>query len=480
MNPAPFLRLLPGLFLLIVTVAARAAERPPNVVIIFTDDQGYADVGCFGGKNVRTPNLDRMAKEGRRFTDFHVAQAVCSASRAALLTGCYPNRIGIHGALGPGSRVGIADSETTLAEMLKERGYATAAIGKWHLGDRPQFLPTRHGFDEYFGIPYSGDMWPYHPEAKPGSYPPLPLIEGEERIMAGLTPEDQEQLTTQFAERAVKFIERNRERPFFLYVAPNQPHVPLFVSEKFRGKSGAGLYGDVLMEIDWAVGEILAALQKSALDEKTLVVFTSDNGPWLSYGDHAGSSGPLREGKGTSFEGGHRVPCIARWPGKIPADSECAEPAMTIDLVPTIARLTGGTLPAHKIDGRDIWPLFTGAPGAASADAAYFHYYKTNELHAVRSGPWKLVFPHGSRTMKGQAPGRDGIPGKYRNEPVAPALYDLRSDVGETTDVAAAQPEVVQRLEELAEQARADLGDALTKRRATGAREPGRFTASQP
>jgi arylsulfatase len=456
-------------------VSAVHAADTPNVVIIFTDDQGYADVGVFGAKGFATPNLDRMAHEGRRFTDFHVAQPVCSASRTALLTGCYPNRLGIHGALGPGSKVGLSDSETTLAEICRQRGYATAALGKWHLGDAPQFLPTHHGFDEYFGIPYSGDMWPYHPEAKPGSYPPLPLIEGEERVKLGLTPEDQEQLTTQYAERAVSFIERYKDKPFFLYVVPNQPHVPLFVSSKFKGKSAAGLYGDVIMEIDWAVGEILSALKKHGLDEKTLVIFSSDNGPWLSYGNHAGSAGPLREGKGTSFEGGHREAFIARWPGKIPADSVCTEPAMTIDILPTVTRLIGAELPAQKIDGLDIWPLFTGEPGAKNPHEAYFHYYKQNELQAVRSGDWKLVFAHDSRTMQGQAPGQDGIPGKYRNEKVEPALYNLRADLAETKNVAAAHPEVVQRLEAYAEQARADLGDSLTKRAGAGNRPPGRI-----
>ncbi len=475
MNRSRFCFLL--LACLISVASARAAERPPNVVIIFTDDQGYADVGVFGGKGFTTPNLDRMAQEGRRFTDWHVAQAVCTASRVALLTGCYPNRLGMGGALGPGSRVGIADSEMTIAEMLKPRGYATAILGKWHLGDRPQFLPTRHGFDEYFGIPYSGDMWPFHPEAKSGTYPPLPLFDGERVIKPALNHEDQEQLTTQYAERAVSFIDRNKERPFFLLVTPNQPHVPLYVSAKFKGKSQLGLYGDVLMEIDWAVGEILGALKKHGLEENTLVIFSSDNGPWLSYGNHAGSAGPLREGKGTSFEGGQRVPFIARWPGKIPADTVCAEPAMTIDLLPTIAALAGAKLPDHRIDGRDIWPFFAGAADAKSPHEAYFHYYAQNELQAVRSDPWKLFFPHRARSMQGQTPGKDGIPGKYQPLPVESALYNLQSDPGETKNVAAENPEVVKRLELLAEKAREDLGDALTKRVGKGTREPGRWTA---
>jgi len=473
------MRFFPFVFALLPTLAlsalAQAKQRPPNVVIIFTDDQGYADVGVFGAKGYTTPNLDRMAREGRRFTDFHVAQAVCSASRAALLTGCYSNRIGMHGALGPGSKTGIAGGELTIAEMLKAQGYATAIFGKWHLGDRPQFLPTKHGFDEYFGIPYSGDMWPFHPAAKPGAYPPLPLFEGDQPIKVGLTPEDQEQLTTQYAEHAVSFIARNKERPFFLYVTPNQPHVPLFVSAKFKGKSGAGLYGDAIMEIDWAVGEILGALKKNGVDENTLVIFSTDNGPWLSYGNHAGSAGPLREGKGTAFDGGQRVPFIARWPGKIPADSVCPEPAMTIDLLPTLAKLTGGKLPEHKIDGLDIWPLLAGDSSAKNPHEAYYFYYGVNELQAVRSGDWKLFFPHKARSMQGQEPGKDGIPGKYKALPVGLELYNLSDDLGETRNVAAENPEVVQRLQVLAEKARENLGDSLTKRVGTGTREPGRW-----
>ncbi|MCW5559789.1 MAG: sulfatase, partial [Verrucomicrobiae bacterium] len=369
---------------------------------------------------------------------------------------------------------GLSDRETTLAGMLKPLGYATAIFGKWHLGDRPQFLPTRHGFDEYFGVPYSNDMWPYHPEARPGQYPPLPLFDGERPVKVGLTAEDQEQLTTQYAERAVAFIERHKARPFFLYVAPNMPHVPLHVSAKFKGKSALGLYGDVIMELDWAVGEILAALKKHGLDEQTLVIFTSDNGPWLSYGNHAGNAGPLREGKGTSFDGGHREPFIARWPGKIPAGTECHEPAMTIDLLPTLAHVTGAKLPAQRIDGLDIWPLFTGELGAKNPHEAYYFYYGVNELQAVRSGDWKLHLPHTARTMLGQAPGRDGVPGKYRPLPVELELYNLREDIGETRNVAALHPEVAERLQALAEVAREELGDQLTNRTGRENREPGR------
>ncbi|MCD6307922.1 MAG: sulfatase [Candidatus Latescibacteria bacterium] len=432
--------------------ASRATSGLPNIVIIFTDDQGYQDVGCFGSPSIDTPNLDRMAREGRRFTDFYVAQAVCGASRAALLTGCYPNRIGIRGAPGPNSRVGIHDDETTLAEIVKQRDYTAAIFGKWHLGDSPQFLPTRHGFDEYFGLPYSNDMWPFHPE-NPRHWPPLPLIEGEEVIE--LNP-DQTMLTTWYTERAVRFIERNRERPFFLYLAHSMPHVPLFVSDKFKGKSKRGLYGDVIMEIDWSVGEVLHALERCGLDENTLVLFTSDNGPWLSYGDHAGSALPLREGKGTAWDGGVREPAIVRWKGVVPPGTVCREPAMTIDVLPTAAKLIGARLPSHIIDGMDIMPLIRGDEGAVSPHEAYYFYWG-DSLQAVRSGRWKLHLPHRYRTLDGRPGGRDGIPVAYSQAETGPVLFDLENDVGETTDVAKAHPDVAARLTSMAERFDRDL-----------------------
>jgi len=294
--------------------ASSAARRLPNFIIIYADDLGYADIGSFdaarGATRPRTPNLDRMAAEGIRLTHFYVAQAVCSASRMALLTGIYPNRVGITGALNHTARHGINPDEMTIAEVLKQRDYATAIYGKWHLGHEKPFLPVRHGFDEYFGLPYSNDMWPRHPQQK-GFYPDLPLIEGDQVVE--LDP-DQSQLTTRYTERAVRFIERNRDKPFFLYVAHTMPHVPLFASGKFRGTTARGLYGDVMAEIDWSTGRILDAVKRAKLDNDTLVIFTSDNGPWLSYGNHAGSAGPLREGKATAFEGGVRVPFVARWP----------------------------------------------------------------------------------------------------------------------------------------------------------------------
>ena len=392
----------------------------PNIVIIYCDDVGYGDVGVLGAKGYTTPNLDRMAAEGVRFTRFYSAQPVCSASRTALLTGCYPNRLGIQGALGPQAKVGINADEMTLGELVKQQGYATAVYGKWHLGHLPQFLPTNNGFDEYFGLPYSNDMWPLHPDylategqKKRQGYPDLPLIEGDKIVIPEVTSKEQRQLTTWYTEHAVSFIDRHKDQPFLLYVPHSMAHVPLHVSDKFQGKSAAGMYGDVMEEIDWSVGEILAALARHGLDRKTLVIFSSDNGPWLNYGDHAGSAGPLREGKGTCWEGGVREPFIARFTGVIPPGTVCTEPAMTIDLFPTIAKLTGAKLPEKTIDGQGIWPLLVGTPGAKNPHEAYYFYFNDNELQAVSSGPWKLQLPHTYWTLAGRPGGIGGKPASY-------------------------------------------------------------------
>jgi len=446
----------------------RKSKGLPNFVILLADDLGYADVGVFGAKGFETPHLDRMASEGRIFTDFYASQPVCSASRASLLTGCYANRIGIQGALDHSARQGIGDREVTIAEIVKQKNYATAIFGKWHLGHLPPFLPTRHGFDEYFGLPYSNDMWPNHPANK-SYYPPLPLIEGEMTIA---TNPDQAQLTTWYTEHAAHFIGRNKANPFLLYVAYTMPHVPLAVSDKFKGKSEQGLYGDVIMEIDWSVGEILAALARHGLDENTLVLFASDNGPWLSYGNHAGSAGPLREGKGTVWEGGIRVPCVMRWRGKIPAGSRCREPLMTIDVLPTIASLIGAKLPDHPIDGRNIWPVISGAAGAKNPHEVLYFYYRANELQALRSGRWKIVFPHLYNSLTGE-PGHDGLPNGYAQAKCGLELYDLENDIGEKQNLIGRHPDVEKRLQELAERARQDLGDALTSRQGKGVRSPG-------
>ncbi len=445
------------------------ADDRPNVVIIYADDLGYADVGPFATNIQHTPNLDRMAREGTKFTNFYVAQAVCTASRTALLTGCYPNRLGMLGALGPEAKIGIADSETTLGELFKSRGYATAVFGKWHLGRPERFLPTRHGFDEYFGLPYSNDMMPRHPTT-PKAYPDLPLIEGE--TIKRIDP-DQKMLTTWYTEHAVSFIDRNHDRPFFLYVPHSMPHVPIFVSDARAGKTGKGLYSDVVAEIDWSVGEILKALQSRKIDEKTLVIFASDNGPWLAYGDHAGSAGPLREGKGTTFEGGVRVPFIARWPGKVPAGSVRHQPAMTIDLLPTLAGLIGAKPPALTIDGRDIAPLLLGEEGAKTPHDAYAFYWG-GALEAVRAGRWKMHFPHEYRSMEGQKEGKGGKPGNYVQKKIGKALYDLEVDPGESSDLSAQHPEVMAMMDRYAGRFRKELGDTATGVKGAGTRMPGR------
>ena len=455
--------------------AAKPGAQHPNLVLIYADDMGYADLGCYGAK-YPTPNLDRMAAEGRRFTSFYVAQAVCSASRAALLTGCYPNRIGIQGALGPADRHGIHDDERTIAEILKARDYACAVYGKWHLGHHPQFLPLRHGFDDYFGLPYSNDMWPRHPTAG-ARFPNLPLIAGDKVFNADVSAQDQAQLTTQYTQHAVDFIKKNKDRRFFLYVPHSMPHVPLFVSNKHRGKSGHGLYADVIQEIDWSVGQILEALKAHGLDERTLVMFTSDNGPWLSYGNHAGSAGPLREGKGTTWEGGMRVPCIVRWPGHVPRGTVSSEIAATIDVVPTFAKLAGIDVASsaegkqRPIDGLDITRLLVDDDSKSPHDAYYFYWGK--ELQAVRSGRWKLHFPHAYQALK--QPGADGKPGPYEKRTTALALYDLETDIAETKDVAGEHPDEVERLKKLADRARDELGDSATGAVGKGVRPAGRL-----
>lgn len=466
-----------GVWLAAVAPRGAAEARPPNVVLIVADDLGHGDVGCFGSKAGVTPALDRMAAEGMKFTSFHVAQAVCSASRAAFMTGCYANRVGLFGALNHSSRTGINPDETLISEICKEKGYATAVFGKWHLGQPAMFNPLRHGFDEYLGIPYSNDNSRFHPSVR--NMPPLPMMDGERVVEED---PDQSQFTRRFTERAVAFVEKNRERPFFLYVPHVMPHVPIFASERFKGKTGAGLYADVVAELDWSVGEILAAIRRCDLDANTLVIFFSDNGPFLSYGNHAGSSGPFREGKLTTFEGGVRVPCIMRWPGVIPAGRECREPAMAIDLLPTVAELIGGQLPTRRIDGRSIRSLMQGETGAKSPHEALF-FYAGDELQAVRMGRWKYHFGHRFITVDGE-PGRDGKPAAsdrlrpksitesglegiasrhgYRVERIEASLFDLEDDVGEQRDMSAQHPEVVKRIEELAAGMRRELGDSLT------------------
>jgi len=429
-------------------------ERP-NFIIILTDDEGYGDLKSFyPATGLNAPHFDQLATEGLRFSDFYVGSSVCSPSRAALMTGCYPQRVGLPAVLEADSKVGLNSDEQTLPELLQASGYRTSCIGKWHLGDRPEFLPTQHGFDEYFGLPYSNDMRPNHP-VKKNFFPDLPLMEGE-RIIA-YNP-DQSQLTTWYTQRSVKFIEQNKDKPFFLYLAHTMPHVPLAVSDKFKGKSKHGIYGDVMLELDWSLGEIMATLKRLGIDEKTMVIFLSDNGPWLSYGRHAGSAGPLREGKTTTFDGGQRVPCIIRWPHKIPGGRVCREIATSMDLLPTICSLANAELPEKRIDGKNIWPLMTGRIGVRSPHQAFF-YYNAWQLEAVRSGRWKLVLPHDFYAVV--KPGVDGNPGQHAWTHVNMALYDILNDVGETTDVAGQHLDVMEQMLELVAQARMDLGDGV-------------------
>jgi arylsulfatase A-like enzyme len=458
-----------------------AEIKLPNIVIIFIDDMGYGDVGCFGASQYNTPNIDRLAATGMRFTSFYAAQAVCSASRAGLLTGCYSNRVGISGALMPYDSIGIHADEELLPELLNRKGYRNCIVGKWHLGHHLPFLPLQNGFQEFFGLPYSNDMWPVDYDGVQATklkapqklvFPQLPLMKGNEKIREIRTLEDQSQLTTSYTEYAIDFINRNRNNPFFLYLAHSMPHVPLAVSEKFKGKSKLGLYGDVIMEIDWSVGEVVKALERNGLTKNTLVIFASDNGPWLNFGNHAGSAGGLREGKGCSWEGGQRVPCIMIWPGNIPPGTICNNMASTIDVLPTLCNITGADLPGKKIDGINILSLLKGNFDINPRDV-FFYYYGKNSLEGVRKGQWKLVLPHEYRSYEGQLPGNDGWPGQYTTIKADYALYDLRRDPGERYDVKELYPAVVDDLKKLAEQMRQDLGDDNYHMPGANRRKPG-------
>ncbi|HUX56775.1 MAG TPA: sulfatase [Bacteroidales bacterium] len=420
-----------GLGLVSLMSFQAAAQKPvssqtklPNIVLILIDDMGYGDVGCFGATQYNTPNIDRLASTGIRFTNFYVAQAVSSASRAGLMTGCYSNRVGLSSPLEPNSSIGINSDEELIPELLSSKGYRNAIVGKWHLGDHYQFLPLQNGFQEYFGLPYSNDMWPVDYDGKParkdkGSgklrFPPLPLIKGNEKIQVIETLEDQAQLTTLYTEYAVDFINRNKKNPFFLYLAHSMTHVPLAVSDKFKGKSKQGLFGDVVMEIDWSVGEIMKTLQKNGLTENTLVIFTSDNGPWLSFGNHAGSAGGLREGKFCSWEGGQRVPCIMSWSARIPSGLICNNIASTIDLLPTFCAITTSSLPKKKIDGVNILSLLEGNFDANPRDVFYY-FYRINSLENVRKGQWKLALPHTKLKFLATMAGRDNTPVTFRDK----------------------------------------------------------------
>lgn len=450
----------------------------PNVIVILMDDMGYGDLSSYNGSILyQTPNIDKLAAEGMRYTNFYVGQAVCTASRASILTGCYPNRVGMHGALMPWDREALNPKEETIAALLKKAGYDTGMVGKWHLGAKASYLPLNYGFNEYLGLPYSNDMWPMDHDGTPITdtanrrykYPPLPLLEGEKVVKYIKTMKDQGELTQTYTRRACEFITKNKKRPFFLYMAHSMVHVPLAVSPAFSGKSKEGLFGDVMMEVDWSVGKMMETLKKEGIDKNTLVILISDNGPWLNFGNHAGNTAGLREGKSTSFEGGQRVPCIMRWPGTIPAGTICNKMAAAIDLLPTIAHIGAAAMPAQKIDGVNVMPLLLNEPDANPRDE-FAYYYQKNSLEAVRKGQWKLVFAHPSRTYKNAPPGQNGFPSKFGQVNVPKALYDLRTDPGETLDVQSIHPDVVKRLEIIADKYRKDLGDDLTNVPCSGCR----------
>jgi len=424
------------------------AKRRPNVVIVFLDDSGFSDFRPFGQPPYPTPNVARLAEEGCRFTNFHVPQAVCSASRAALLTGCYPGRTKVFGAHGPRAR-GLDPKWTTLRELLKTRGYATAVFGKWHVGDQPETRPPARGFDESCGLMYSNDMWRFHPGTRHFDKFPLQFWDNGKITIEDVTKEQQKMLTTWYTERAVDFIRRHKSEPFFLYVPHSMPHVPIFCSEKFEGKSGAGLYGDVMMEIDWSVGQIAEALDEAGVSDNTLFIFTSDNGPWVSYGNHAGST-PYREAKATGFDGGTRSACIMRFPGQIRPGSVADTMLCSIDVLPTVAALAGAKLPQHPVDGKNVWDVIRGSPDAVSPQAYYpFSTGRTFEGVFSGDGRWKLHLPHGYRSLV--SPGKDGLPGKYTQKRIGLSLFDMANDPYETTNVIDKHPEVAKRLQTIAD-----------------------------
>lgn len=447
------------------------ADKPVNFVLINLDDAGFGDFSCNGAYGYTTPHIDQLAAQGVRFTHFLAAQPISGASRAGLLTGCYPNRIGFAGASGPDADYGIHSDEMTMGELLKQKGYQTAIFGKWHLGCREQFLPLQNGFDEYYGLPYSNDMWPNHPlQGTVFNFPDLPTYDGN-KVVGYNT--DQSQFTTDYTNRSVEFIRKNKNKPFFLYLAHSMPHVPLAVSDKFKGKSEQGLYGDVMMELDWSVGQIMSTLRELGLEENTLVILTSDNGPWIAYGNHAGSTGGLREAKATTFDGGNRIPCIMYWKGHTIPGSTCNKLASNIDIFPTFAELSGAPLPKHKIDGVSIRSLIEGVEGANPREN-FVYYYNKNDLEAVTDGEFKLILPHKYLSYGTHVPGNDGQPSNMGPIEIRKCeLYDLRRDPGERYDVFTLYPERAAKLLKVAEEMRKDLGDNLTRVQGTGHRELG-------
>ena len=444
-----------------------------NIILVNLYDVGYGDFSCSGAYGYTTPHIDQLASQGVRFTHFLAGQPISGASRAGLLTGCYPNRIGFSGAPGPDSNYGVHQDEMTMGELLKQKGYATAIFGKWHLGSQYQFLPLQNGFDEYYGLPYSNDMWPFHPQqGEVFNFPDLPTYDGNEVVGYNT---DQTRFTTDYTMRSIDFIKKNVQagKPFFLYLAHNMPHVPLAVSDKFKGKSEQGLFGDVMMEIDWSIGEVWKTVQELGIEGNTLIVITSDNGPWTNYGNHAGSAAGLREAKATTFDGGNRVPCIVYWKGHTQAGTICNKLASNIDLFPTFAEISGAPLPQRKIDGVSILSLIEGKTDA-NPRTSFVYYYNKNDLEAVTDGEFKLVFPHKYVTYGAYAPGNDGKPGKLATvELRASELYDLRRDPGERYNVLHQYPERAAKLMKIADEMRSQLGDDLTRVKGTENRKPG-------
>ena len=454
-------------FLLFFVGCGKDSELP-NIILILTDDQGYGDLGCYGAEGFKTPYIDGMASEGILFTDFYVSQAVCSASRASLMTGSYSERVGIQGALSPWDANGLDPDTETIAKLLKRHGYVNAIFGKWHLGHREKYLPLQNGFDEYSGLICSNDMWPVDYDGKPFNsekksyYPPMFFWEknSAEEEIKGLA--DQSQLTTKLTEYALNFIKKNKDNPFFLYLPHPMPHQPIAVSKKFKGKSELGLYGDVIMEIDWSVGQILSSLKENNIDENTLIIFASDNGPWLNFGKWGGSAGPLREGKGTMWEGGARVPCIVRWPKKIKPKQVLSNIAGTIDIYPTLAEIVGDNKINKKIDGVSLLPLLKGLLNANPRNELFYYY--NEKLIAVRKDDWKLVFPHTYRSYENVEPGKNLYPGPYGKGEAGLELYNLDSDIGERNNLIEKFPFIVKELEKIGDRARNILGDQLTGR----------------
>lgn len=466
-------------FLLLIFSSFSAKDQKPNVIIIYFDDMGYGDTEPYGMTGIHTPNFNRLAAEGVRFTNYNTVQAVCTASRAALLTGAYTNRVGLSGAIGPRANVALSMQEETIASLLKGNGYNTGMLGKWHLGSEAPYFPMSYGFNSFYGLPYSHDYWATDYDGKPvtkdGDYRKnwgtVPVIEGDKIINQISTLDQQAEWTTTLTEKAVSFIKQNKKDPFFLYLAHPMPHVPLAVSNKFKGKSELGVFGDVIMELDWSLGEILNTLDKEKLTSNTIIMLMSDNGPWVHFGNNAGSTGGFREGKGTTFEGGTRVPCLMRWPNKIKAGSVSGQLIANIDILPTLMAMTNSPLPAKRIDGMNFLPLLTGKTTNGPRETLYY-YYDRNSLKGVRYKHWKLVLPHKSQSYETGTLGKDRFPGQVKSIDVPLGLYDLAHDPGERYDVKDLYPDIVKEIMVHVEAAREDLGDDLTKREGANRRLP--------